>query len=150
MADFDWLDATEPAGEFARWFPDRSAREIAAGVAKAAPAASLSDFRPAKRRDPEAVIAAVKRFFPDARVIGRDAARAAGAAGQGGPMSGRRLVSVMQDGADFYDAETGEHLATYPRGVRDFDLDGARAARAWFAMEWCSGAGVAPVFGADR
>ena len=42
--------------------------------------------------------------------------------------------NVIQDGADFYLMEKDELVAVivYPNKVRDFDLERAKRARAWF------------------
>lgn len=47
-------------------------------------------------------------------------------------------MAYDQDGAQFYDAETGALIAEYPDMVKgDHDMDGAVAARARFELEFC-------------
>ena len=39
------------------------------------------------------------------------------------------MIIVYQDGAEFYNADTGEVIFKNPEKVKDFDLDGAMKAR---------------------
>lgn len=49
---------------------------------------------------------------------------------------GGSIRTAEQDGRDFYDADTGHLIASYPELVRhDFDIEGAQAARARFLSD---------------
>lgn len=50
-------------------------------------------------------------------------------------------MRIEQDGAHFYDADTGQLVWSAPFRVRDFDVPAAQRARAAF-KEWAREAGV--------